>query len=94
MAYDANNLNQCFVRVGSGEGGANAGFGVGMWTYRSAEALATVIADNFITDGGDQGIKVGDAILFIETASGGTWAEVDTVSAAGLVAVSALSGMT
>ena len=93
MAYSANNLNVLIPRVGAGAGGANAGFSVAVFAYRdsSGDNLATMVADNYITDGGDQGVQVGDIIAFVETAVDGEWMIVDTVSAAGLVAVTSFS---
>ena len=93
MAYAANNLNLCAPRVGEGENLANAGWSSAMWVYRDSggDNLATMSADDYITDGNDQGLRVGDIIAFVETAVDATWAIVDTIDAAGLVAVTLFS---
>ena len=46
-----------------------------------------MVADDYIDDGNDQGVKVGDAILFTETSVDAAWGTVDTVDAAGLVGI-------
>jgi hypothetical protein len=93
MAYDAKNLNLTSARMGEGENAANAGYSSASWVYRDSggDVLATMIADNYITDGDDQGIKVGDMIAFIETGVAAQWHIVDSISAAGLVAVTAFT---
>ncbi len=93
MAYDTKNLNLCMPRLGEGEDLADAGFSSAMWSYRDVggDNLATMTTDNFITDGLDRGVRVGDFISFIETAVDAEWMIVDTVSAAGLVAVTSFS---
>ena len=92
MAYAANNLNLCAPRVGQGENLADAGWSSAMWVYRDSggDVLATMIADDFITDGDDQGLRVGDIIAFVETAVDASWVIVDTITA-GLVAVTLFS---
>jgi hypothetical protein len=66
-----------------------------MWTYRDSggDVLATMIADNFITDGNDKGLRVGDVIAIIETAVDASWVIVDTIDADGLVAVTLFSNV-
>ena len=87
MAYDAKNLTCVNPRLGAGEAGANAGYTSATFHYRDTggDNLATMTANDYITDGDDQGIQVGDLIAFIETAVDAEWMIVDTVSAAGLV---------
>ena len=93
MAYATANLNICAPRVGEGENLADAGWSSAMWTYRDSggDVLATMIADDFITDGNDKGLRVGDIIAIIETAVDASWVIVDTIDAAGLVAVTLFS---
>ena len=66
MAYDTNSLNLAHVRVGEGEGGANAGFSSAQYIYRSADAVATVIAAGYIDDGNDKGVRVNDHMIVID----------------------------
>ena len=86
MAYAANNLNLCAPRVGEGENLADAGFSSAMWVYRDSggDTLATMTADDYITDGDDQGLRVGDIVDFVETGVDAERMLVDTITA-GLV---------
>jgi hypothetical protein len=49
----------------------NAGLtGAGqVWTYRSTDALATVVAATYITNAQDLGMKVGDLVLVQDTST-------------------------
>lgn len=94
MAYSTNNLNVCFPRMGEGENLANAGYSSAMWSYRDITAgntLAQMQAGDFITDGNDKGLRVGDIIVFIEDTVDASWALVSAISAAGLVTTIVLS---
>lgn len=93
MAYATANLNVCIPRLGEGENLADAGFSSAMWAYRDvgSDVLATMVADNFIDDGNDRGVRPGDIIAFVETGVDASWVIVDTVDAAGLVAVTLFS---
>lgn len=86
MAYAANNLNLCAPRVGEGENLANAGYSSAMWVYRDSggDTLATMTADDYITDGDDQGLRAGDIVDFVETGVDAERMLVDTITA-GLV---------
>ncbi len=88
MAYDANNLNAFVPRMGAGEGGAGAGRSIALWGYRDVTAgntLADMQAANFISDGDDQGLVVGDHILFCEDTVDSSWAQVSAIAANGNV---------
>jgi hypothetical protein len=66
----------------------DGGYGVGLWSYRQITGdgdLATMIADDYITDGNDRGLKVGDLVIFVEDNVDSSWMQVDTIDAAGLV---------
>jgi hypothetical protein len=96
VAYKSDNLQQIFPRMGSGDNVAldDGGYAVGLWSYRQItadDALATMVADDYITDGNDKGVKPGDIIAFVETAVDAQWMTVDTVDADGLVAVTSFS---
>lgn len=66
MAYDTKSLNVIAPRMGAAEGGANAGEGSAVFIYRSADAIATVIAAGYIDDGNDKGVQVNDTIIVID----------------------------
>jgi len=61
----------------------------GMWVYRSADAIATVAAANYITDGIAKGMNVRDVVLVLDTNVPTTnWCTVLTIGATGLVDLS------
>ena len=66
MAYDTNSLVTVIPRLGTGEGGANAGSTGAIHVYRSADPVATVIAAAYVDDGALKGIKVNDIVLIID----------------------------
>ena len=68
MAYDSDSLVTAFPRVGSAEGplASGAGFNAAVHIYRSADAIATVIAAGYIDDGNDKGIQVNDIVLVVD----------------------------
>jgi hypothetical protein len=77
-------------RLGTGDNLAadDGGYSVALWSYRQITGdgdLATMVADNYITDGNDKGLKVGDIVIFVEDTVDSSWKQVNTVSAAGLV---------
>lgn len=41
--------------------------GISLWLYQSADAAATVKAANYITNAKDLGMKVGDAVIILDT---------------------------
>ena len=68
MAYDSASLVTLVPRLGSGEGplGSGAGLTGALHVYRSADAVATVIAAGYIDDGNDKGIQVNDVVIVID----------------------------
>lgn len=70
MAYATNSLNLQIPRVGQGEDlGATTdlnSLSAAQYVYRSADAVATVIAAGYIDDGGDKGLKVNDYVIVID----------------------------
>lgn len=90
MSYSPNSLNLLIPRVGGGDDLTSESSAV--WSYRETgdAILAVMVADDYITDGDEQGVKVGDAILFTETAVDAAWGTVDTVTA-GLVGIILMS---
>ena len=65
MAYAPGSLNLDHPVMG---GGADAGsLAVQHWTYVSADAVATVIAAGYISDGDDQGVKVNDVVTVVDS---------------------------
>lgn len=90
MAYKSANLQAIFPRMGTGDNVAadDGGYAVALWSYRAItgdNTLAEMQAGDFITDGLDKGLRVGDAILFVQDATDASWALVTAISAAGLV---------
>lgn len=59
MAYDNSGLRL--------ERGAFAGQGPSKWSYRSADAAATVDGDGYISDGQKFGMRVGDLVEVQDT---------------------------
>jgi hypothetical protein len=91
MSYSTNSLNVAVPRVGGGDDLTSESAAI--WVYRETgdAVLAVMVADDYITDGNEKGVKVGDVICFIETAVDAAWGTVDTVDAAGLVGIILLS---
>ena len=91
MPYATGNLNVAVPRMGGGDDLTSETAAI--WVYRETggDNLAAISADNYITDGDEKGVKPGDIIAFVETTVDANWAIVDTVSAAGLVAVTLFS---
>ena len=57
---------------------------VNQWLYKSADSAATVKAANYITNAQDLGMKVGDAIIILDTATpAATLAIVSAVASTG-----------
>jgi hypothetical protein len=61
MAYATSNPPRLLV-------GAFAGAG-NIWRYTSADATATVDGAGYITNGGNLGMKVGDFVIVVDTAT-------------------------
>ena len=55
MAYTTATLNKVSAGIGSG--------GVNIWTYSTADALATVVGASYFSDGIAKGMKLGDVVL-------------------------------
>lgn len=68
MAYDTNSLVTISPRLGAAEGpGDNTGgYNAAVHIYRSADAIATVIAAGYIDDGDDKKIQVNDIVLVVD----------------------------
>lgn len=52
------------VKVADGLAG-----GPNLWMYQSTDVKATVIAANYITNASDLGMRVGDAVIILDTTS-------------------------
>lgn len=63
MAYNSANLRKMVM---AGVDNSVAG---GIWFYTSADAVATVVAQNYITDPLNQGMVVNDLVIIIDTAT-------------------------
>lgn len=66
MAYDTKSLNLQIPRMGAAEGVADAGKSSAQFAYRSADAVATVIAAAYIDDAVDKGLQVNDVVVVID----------------------------
>jgi len=64
MAYNSANLRK-FVAMGID----NSSGGVNLWAYTSADAVATVVAQDYITNPVDMGMAVNDLVIIIDTAT-------------------------
>lgn len=64
MAYATGSLNQLTPRVGTAED--TGSLGSALWTYRSADPVATVIAAAYIDDAYDKGLRVNDTVIVID----------------------------
>lgn len=74
MAYSSSTLSQFTQNIGN--------VGPALWSYTSADAVATVDTASYITDGGSRGMKVGDLVIFYDTNLKITYSHrVHTVSA-------------
>lgn len=65
MAYATSNPPRKFVAGGidNSQGGSN------LWLYTSADAVATVVAQNYITNPLDLGMAVNDIVMIVDTAT-------------------------
>ena len=74
MSYSTDNL----VKLGGSPGGQQ------MWGYKSADAVTTVIAADYYSDGSARGMRVGDVVFIYDTNVGdGAIAYVTAVTAGG-----------
>lgn len=63
-----------------------------VWTYRSTDALATVVAANYITNAVDLGMQVGDVVCVEDTTSPAiAWARLTAVASTGSTMSSGLA---
>ena len=62
MAYNSANLALLVPRVDNTAGGQ-------LWVYSSADAVATVVAQDYITNPVDMGMNVNDLVIIIDTAT-------------------------
>lgn len=76
MAYSTDTPPQLLVQ---GIGGV----GPSIWTYSSTDAAATVDAANYITNGGELGLAVGDLMYVIDTDASPKIVTLHQVSATG-----------
>ena len=84
MAYNTDSLQCDLPRLGGGDDALKLSSAT--FKYRSVDAAATVIAAGFISDGGDKGVKVGDLLVVLDTATPlATVHIVTVVTAAGAV---------
>ncbi len=65
MAYATNSLNLCIPRMGEGLDAGSLSFA--RYAYISADAIATVIAAGYITDGNDKGLRVNDVVEVVDS---------------------------
>lgn len=78
MAYNSTNLRKMVM------GGIDNSVAGGIWLYTSADAVATVVAQNYITDPLNQGMVVNDLVIVIDTNTPLiSMARVKTVAATG-----------
>lgn len=61
MAYNKANLRNILA------GGIDNSVAGKLWVYTSADAVATVVAQDYITDPVDQGMQVNDLVIIIDT---------------------------
>lgn len=84
MTYATASLNLDHPVMGSGNTAGS--LAIGHWTYVSADAVATVIAAGYISDGVDKGMKVNDVVTVVDSnVPSIDYCLVTVVSAAGLV---------
>ncbi len=84
MAYASGSLNLAIPRMGEGLDAGSLSFA--SYCYISADAIATVIAAGYITDGNDKGLRVNDVVTVVDSnVPSIDYCLVTVVSAAGLV---------
>lgn len=76
MAYDTASPPRLLL---SGFGSS----GIQLWDYRSTDAAADVDAANYITNGGDLGMRVGDIVYVTDTNASPVIVTIHQVSATG-----------
>lgn len=89
MAYNSTNLRRV---VPAGIDNSVAG---GLWFYTSADPVATVVAQDYITDPVNQGMVVNDLVIIVDTATPlVSIARVKTVSAVATTGALLSTGVT
>ena len=80
MAYISADMNLVAPNVGANRGGS-------VWSYINADAdtPAAIRAADFVSDGEDKGMAVGDLVISADNAGVGIVFRVDSISAAGAV---------
>ena len=63
MAYVSGNLRRISGSLDNSTGGTN------LWMYTSADAVATVVAQDYITNPVDMGMAVNDLVIIVDTAT-------------------------
>ena len=63
MAYNSNSLRKIL------QGGIDNSQAGNLWMYTSADAVATVVAQDYITNPVDMGLAVNDIVIVIDTAT-------------------------
>ena len=84
MAYSTNGLH-CLATCADGPA---------LWSYTSADSVATVIAASYITDGGDRGLKLGDFILIYDSNTNDGAIAIVTDITSGVVSASEYQAIT
>lgn len=80
MAYATSNPPRNMMRT-------NGSDGVNLWTYKSADPIATVRGAGYITNADDLGMKVGDVVIVADSNLETTTIEFVSAIAAGAATV-------
>ena len=89
MAYNSANLRKMVMQ------GIDNSVAGGIWFYTSADPVATVVAQDYITDPVNQGMVVNDLVIIIDTATPLiSIARVKTVSAVAATGALLSTGVT
>jgi len=86
MAYAPNSLNLQIPRLGGGDD--TGSLSSAQYCYISDDAVATVIAAGYISDGDDKGLKLDDVVVVIDSTAASETIDfclVTVVDSAGLV---------
>lgn len=75
-------------RIGGGVGGAE-------WRYVSTDTIATVMGDNYFSDGVALGMTIGDLVVVVNTTSGLTsLTQVEETTGAGVTVIALTAAST
>lgn len=89
MAYNSGNLRKII------QAGIDNSVAGGIWMYTSADPVATVVAQDYITDPVNQGMLVNDLVIIVDTATPLiSIARVKTVSAVATTGALLSTGVT